>query len=266
MERLERLAKLCDLNDPDQVKIVIAMAKWQNSTKDNLVQIYDSFLKYLGKTWTRPKYKRESKIPYIPTEKEIDSIIQSGSPKTATFLQFLKETGARMGEAMLLKWTDINQEKRTVYIHAEKGSNDRILPISEQLLAMLYNMKRLNDKVFQPTKHGLRNTFTTLRNRTAIKLNNPQLRKIHLHTFRHWRATQEQHKTHDIYHVKQFLGHKTVKSTEIYIHIDSLLSDYGNDKYTAKVAHNEEEALKLIEAGFEYVTDIDTNKLFKKRK
>jgi len=266
MERLERLNRLCDLDDPEQVKVVIAMATWQNSTKQNMVQIYDGFLKYLGKTWTRPKYRRQSKVPYIPTEKELDSIINSGSPKTATFLQFLKETGARMGEAVALKWTDINQDRRTVYIHAEKGSNDRVLPISEQLLVMLNNMKRVNDKVFQPKKHGLRVTFESLRKRTAIKLNNPRLMKIHLHTFRHWRATLEQHKTRDIYHVKQFLGHKTVKSTEIYIHIDSLMSDYSSDNYTTKVAHNIEEDAKLIETGFEYVTERDGLKIYRKRK
>jgi len=266
IERLERLARLCDLDDPEQVKIVIATAKWQNSTKADLVQKYDGYLKHLGKTWTRPKYKRQSKIPYIPTEKELDSIIQSGSPKTATFLQFLKETGARHGETMLLKWTDINQEKRTVYIHAEKGSNDRILRISEQLLTMLNRMKKTNDKVFQPTKSGLRGTFTSLRNRTALKLSNPRLRKIHLHTFRHWRATTEQHKTHDIYHVKQFLGHKSVQSTEVYIHIDSMMSDYASDNYITKVAHNIEEDAKLIEVGFEFVTERDGLKIYRKRK
>lgn len=263
VERLQRLQRLCDLEDPEQVKVVIATAKWQNSTKQDLVQKYDAYLKFLGKTWTRPTYKRESKIPYIPTEKELDSIIQSGSPKTTTFLQFLKETGARKGEAVMLKWTDIDREKRTVYIHAEKGSNDRILPISEQLLAMLYHMERVNDKVFQPTKKSMGGTFTSLRNRTAVKLNNPRLRKIHLHTFRHWKATQEQHKTHDIYHVKQFLGHKTVKSTEIYIHIDSMLSDYANDRYITKVAHNIEEDAKLIEVGFEYITERDGLKIYK---
>jgi len=40
------------------------------------------------------------------------------------------------------------------------------------------------------------------------------------------------------------------------------------DEYHAKVAHNAEEALKLVEVGFEYVTGEydDGGKIFRKRK
>jgi hypothetical protein len=40
----------------------------------------------------------------------------------------------------------------------------------------------------------------------------------------------------------------------------------GNDEYTCKTAKNITEATNLIETGFEYVTEIDGTKLFKKRK
>ncbi len=39
-----------------------------------------------------------------------------------------------------------------------------------------------------------------------------------------------------------------------------------DDDFLAAVAHSEEEACKLIEAGFEYVCDLNGNKIFKKRK
>lgn len=111
----------------------------------------------------------------------------------------------------------------------------------------------------------MRVSLLSLRKNTAKKLGNPRLNQIHLHTFRHWKGTIEQHKTGDIYHVKQILGHKTVKSTEVYIHIDQMTSQH-NDQYTAKVAHSEEEAIALIEAGFEYVSTMGTNQLYRKRK
>lgn len=268
MERLGRLGKLCNLDEPEEVKGILATVTWKNSTKQNMAQIYSGYLKHIGKTWNEPKYKRESTVPYIPTEQELDAIINSGSPKTATFLQFLKETGARMGEAQRVKWIDIDAQRKTVYIRAEKNSNSRILPISEQLIAMLNRMKKINENVFQAHKHGLGVTYTSLRNRTTLKLNNPRLKAIHLHTFRHWKATTEYHKTKDIVHVKTILGHKSILSTMIYINIEASIFHIGNDDYTCKTAQNQTEASQLIESGFEYVTTIPNENimLFRKRK
>jgi len=39
-----------------------------------------------------------------------------------------------------------------------------------------------------------------------------------------------------------------------------------DDEFHVKVAHNMDEACKLLEVGFEYVTDMDEAKLFRKRK
>lgn len=39
-----------------------------------------------------------------------------------------------------------------------------------------------------------------------------------------------------------------------------------NDQYEVKLASTVEEAVKLVEVGFEYVTEMDGKKLFRKRK
>jgi hypothetical protein len=44
------------------------------------------------------------------------------------------------------------------------------------------------------------------------------------------------------------------------------LIGFRDDDFSAVVAHSEEEACKLIEAGFDFVCDFDGNKIFKKRK
>jgi len=44
------------------------------------------------------------------------------------------------------------------------------------------------------------------------------------------------------------------------------LINFESDEYSSAVAKSLEEARKLVEAGFEYVTDIDECKLFRKRK
>jgi len=40
----------------------------------------------------------------------------------------------------------------------------------------------------------------------------------------------------------------------------------GNDQFTVKVANTVDEAIKLMEVGFEYHAEIEGNKLFRKRK
>jgi integrase len=267
--RLNRLARLTDIDDTEQVKATLATLQWKNNTKNNVAQIYTGYAKYINRTWTPPKFTEQNGLSFIPTEAEIDALISASKHlRTATRLQTLKETACRIGETEYLKWTDIDTERRTIHITAEKGSNSRILPISPKLMDMLNRLPRKNDKVFQITKHGFRETFRRLRNQTAEKLSNPRIRQIHLHTFRHWKATMEYHKTKDIIHVKTMLGHKSIESTMIYINLEQALFLAQTDEWTSKVAQDATQACQLIDAGFEYVTGEynDGGKLFRKRK
>ena len=72
----------------------------------------------------------------------------------------------------------------------------------------------------------------------------------------------EYHKTKDILHVMQLLGHRSIRNTLVYTHI----VDFGSDEFVCKVAKNLDEARPLVESGFEYVTDVVDVKLFRKRK
>jgi integrase len=110
--------------------------------------------------------------------------------------------------------------------------------------------------------YNLRKTFSRQRKRIASKLGNPRILQIHFHTLRHWRATMEYHKTRDLLHVMQFLGHRNIKTTMRY----TQLIAFGDDDYVCKIADNVDQAKQLIESGFDYVTDIDEHKLFRKRK
>ena len=86
--------------------------------------------------------------------------------------------------------------------------------------------------------------------------------QITFHTFHHWKATMEYHKTRDILHVKEILGHKSLNNTMLYTQLIS----FKDDEFTAKVAHSELEVCKLLEAGFEYVCDYGDNKIMRRRK
>ena len=68
----------------------------------------------------------------------------------------------------------------------------------------------------------------------------------------------EYHRTKDILHVMQLLGHKSIKNTLVYTH----LVDFGGDEFVCKVAKNVDEAKTLVESGFDYVTQIERREEF----
>ena len=88
-----------NLYDPESIKEVIANQSWSPGRKNLAVVAYDSYLKMVKGSWNPPKYKTIKKLPFIPSEEEIDQVIAGSNNKTATFLQLLKETGMRSGEA-----------------------------------------------------------------------------------------------------------------------------------------------------------------------
>jgi integrase len=266
VRRLKGLSKHCDLMDPESVKDALAKLSQKSSTKAITASVYKDFLKCFGLSWEPPEYKMEDSIPFIPLESEIDQLIASCNKRTATLLQTLKETGARIGEVAKLKWIDFDQERRTLRILPEKGSNPRILSISEKLVGMLNGLPKKSEYIFNPNTKALRAVFNKQRKKAALKLNNPRLNRITFHTLRHWKGTMEYHKTKDPWHVKKILGHKSLQSTEVYINIEQAIFQVENDEYHVKVAYNLKEACDLVEAGFEYITDMDGAKIFRKRK
>lgn len=253
-----------NLLDPESVKEVLAQQdSWKESTKTIVVAAYNIFAVHNKIKWDPPKYKFQRKLPFIPLESEIDALIANSGKKMAAMLQLLKETGMRIGEAKRLRWIDVDLENNTITVNEpEKRSNPRMIKVSKKLVAMLNCLPRKNERVFPATYHTLERNFHYLRERTAIKLQNPRLRHITFHTLRHWKATMEYHKTKDIIHVMQMLGHKNIQNTMLY----TQLITFENDEFHVRVAETLEEDKELIEAGFEYVTERDGLKIYRKRK
>jgi len=257
-----------DLSSPESVKEVISMQKWSGNRRKNVINAYTLFLKMQGLRWDKPKCIVEQKIPFIPTEQELDALIAGSGKKLAAFLRLLKETAMRAGEAIRLEWTDIDFERHIITLNKpEKRSNPRMWKVSSELIAMLKNLPKENERVFgKATYFTMKHALWSVRKRLARNLQNPRLERITFHTFRHWKATMLYHQTKDPYYVKQFLGHKTLKNTEIYITVEkTIFGEYG-DEFTVKVASKPEEIKALLEVGFEYVCEKDGLMFFRKRK
>ena len=258
-----------NLYDPESIKEAIAKQPWSSGRKNNAVDAYSSFLRMVGGTWEAPIYQTIRKLPFIPKETEIDQLIAGSSKRMATFLQTLKETGSRCGEVWRIKWDDIDFESKVVNITPEKNSNPRVTHLSDKLLDMLRQQpKNYGEYVFAFPKMRVDNhavTFQQQRKRIAKKIGNPRILKIHFHTLRHFKGTMLYHKTKDLLYVMQALGHKNIKNTLLYIQLEEALFQ-GEIDYISKVAKSQGEICALIEAGFEYVTEFEGLKFFRKRK
>ncbi len=115
--------------------------------------------------------------------------------------------------------------------------------------------KKFGNNVFNPDKHCLQSSFARQRNRIAEKLDMPNLKNIHHHSFRRFFEDQQYKKTKfNIRKVQARLGHKRLSSTEKYF------GDLNTDNVTYETAraYTVEEQEELRRLGYElYDTGID---------
>jgi integrase len=266
---LKSIARNASLLNPEDVKGYLARASFSESRKEKLTWDLARFYNYKHIPFEKPRYRRVERLPFIPSEGEIDQLISGVGGKTAVFLQLLKETGMRAGEAWNLKWVDVDSERNTVMILPEKNSNPRQSKVSSRLLAMLNRLPRTWQTIFRnpaidqiKSMNVFMRNFERQRRRVATRIDNPRLLQISFKTLRHFKATMEYHRTKDILYVMQLLGHKNIMNTLVYTH----LVNFETDEYVCKIAKTIGDAKALVEQGFEYVTEVECMKLFRKRK
>jgi len=245
MKHLKILVKRgVNLRNPESVKEVLALQqKWSDGTKANYVDTYTCFLEKEGLVWRPPKYKRVHKLPFVPSEIELDQLIAASGNKLGTYLQTLKETGADPGEAAGITWVDIDKEARTISINKPvKGHYSRIINVSAELINRLDSLPKNERRIFN--QWTLYSNFYYRRKVTARKLQNPRILQIKFTSFRHWKATMECHRTNgNVAHVSKILGHKNVQNTMIYIDLEKALYNRADaEEVTVKVAYNVGEA------------------------
>lgn len=256
--------KGCDLLTPDSVETMLAVEPLTKSQKYSWAECYNSFVKTMKLSWEKPRCHYEPKQPFMPTHEELTSLISAANKQTATFLQVALTTGARCGEIAKLQWIDINSENNTINVNdAEKGSRNRTVKVPEKTIAMVNALpKKHAPYVFNPNSDSFRSNVCNLRKRLANNQKNPRFLQIHLHTFRHFFATETLRQTKMLTHVQYLLGHKSVVNTERYTH----LIDYSGEKYYSAVATNLAEGIQIAEDGWTYFQEFDGVKVFRKPK
>jgi len=178
------------------------------------------------------------------------------------------ETGLRPVELCRLKVKGVNIEHKGVNPTTANRGNPRTLPMSASLTQKLQEhiiSKSLtpNDLLFRGTDadhYGKQ--YRAMRNELAEKLKDPSVRTIRLYDFRHYFCTKKLNDIGNPYTVMVLMGHRKLETTQKYMH----LLNFNDDEWTCTGATTVQDAMKLVEAGFQYVTTIEGVQLFKKRK
>lgn len=124
-------------------------------------------------------------------------------------------TGLRFSDIQKLTWGEIEPIGKREYIlrfTQKKTKGAETLPVSEQAVKLLGKKKDPSGKVFE----GL--VYSALNNNYLVKwVKSAGIRKdITFHCFRHTYATLQLSSGTDIYTVSKLLGHKDIKTTQIY--------------------------------------------------
>ena len=173
------------------------------------------FLKWLGIDIkpTIPRIRRRE-IRALSEEdiEKIKSLLKRTKDKL--LIQLLLDTGLRAKELLSIRKSDINIEKRYIIVRNTKNGEERIVFFTEETKKMLEKyIKNLsdNEKLFDITYDALYRKLKRLGKKLGIDLRP--------HILRHTFATQAIRKGMPLPVVQKILGHKDIRTTQIYTHL-----------------------------------------------
>ena len=212
----------------DMVIIIKSAARWCEKTKG-----------YLNRVASVSNIKVKRKTPVllnISEQRTLQNYLLSENSCTAVGIYLCMYTGLRIGELCALKWSDIDLNKKIMYINKtaqrlivnnktavkliapKTGNSVRAIPLPTFLVKIHNNFKGDNncfllsgtDKIIEPR-------CLSYRFKNILKKAN--LPPIKFHSLRHTFATNCLQQNFDIKTLSEILGHSNVSITmKIYVH------------------------------------------------
>jgi site-specific recombinase XerD len=175
-----------------------------------------------------PQIKRQNDLPIVLNKQEIRALLKA--PKYLRhrlILAMLYGCGLRSYELCNLLQSDVDFERKTVFIRKQKGKTDRYLPLSDLLIRGLKKYLETERPVkylfnSQVTKEGVPQGITVRTLSWIIKESRSKMatpKRFTAHTLRHSYATHLLEEGLNIISLKELLGHARIETTMIYLHV-----------------------------------------------
>jgi integrase len=149
---------------------------------------------------------------------DIDELIAGATNKlTRDLITFLIYTGCRKGEALNLKWDDVDMQNDVIAIKGTKTKYDRYIPISKPLKELLSRIEKVQDVLYVFNRNGAKLTDFKRSFHTACR--NVGLKDMHIHDLRHVFASTLTMNDVSLYKTGILLGHRTPNMTQRYAHL-----------------------------------------------
>ena len=182
----------------------------------------------LGKEWEPIRIKRprmEKKLPTVLNVDEIEKLLYvTSNIKHKSLIALAYSSGLRREEVRLLKPSDIDSQSMRVRVNSGKGKKDRYTILSLKALELLriyYQLQRPENYLFEASgKKGKCLAGSTLNAIVKQAATKAAINKnISFHTLRHCFATHLLEKGTNLRLIQQFMGHSSLKTTSIYLHV-----------------------------------------------
>ena len=187
----------------------------------------------LSKLSLRSPERKEREILTFAEIEKLYSICASVAERV--ILGLLYGCGLRKSEAQALDAGDINPREKLLYVRSGKGKRRRVVPVTaavaadfndyyhqERTLALRKSRHPREEKAFMLNRHGERMSGLSMWRRfrqmtLSAGIENPG--RITLHSLRHSIATHLLERGLSIEQVRDFLGHVTMESTQVYTRV-----------------------------------------------
>lgn len=160
----------------------------------------------------RIKPTRKCNPPELP--KALDWLRMMRRGKTRLALLLCAYCGLRIGEACRLRWSDVDLEKKILYIRGAKCGSDRAVTIPQPLADELsyYASRSRNGSVVGSKPDSIRKSLRWTQRKYGFR--------FRIHDLRHAHASYLLGNGVDVVSVSRRLGHRRVSTTlDIYAHL-----------------------------------------------
>ncbi len=168
-----------------------------------------------------PLAKKGAKLPIVLSKQEIKEILSSTTNlKHKLIMMFLYYAGLRLEEVRNITWNDIDIDRKIIHLKKTKGGAQRIIFLHEKLISGIKIFdKEKNGMIFR-TQQNSKYTARTIQQIVKIAAKKATVMKnVTPHTLRHSFATHLLEAGTDIRYIQKLLGHKDLKTTQIYTHV-----------------------------------------------
>jgi integrase/recombinase XerD len=195
-------------------------------------------------THTVPRHWKTFKLLHIPRPLTLADVLSIDEvrhlidavrkPHNKAYFWTVYSMGLRVQEGLHLQVGDIDSARMVVHVHCGKGSKDRYVPLPPRTLTILRQYwathrhpvwlfparGRNHEQAVSATEPMARNSVQSAMRRVVRELG--FRKRVTTHTLRHSYATHLLEAGVNLRLIQQYLGHRSLKTTMVYLHLTSL--------------------------------------------